>query len=111
MRLGWGTLVALFVLGLWAADAPSPATPRVKAIVAGDAQPTLSQPVRAAAPAEDGDAPDVNDDDSDDDASLTSALAMEAPRPQRLGYRSAASFFRAPPDARELLRPPQLDVD
>jgi len=111
MRSGWGGLIAFFVLGLWAADAPPSAAPRVRAIVAGDGQPRLSRPLRASAPAEDDDARDVNDDDSDDDASLTSAVAMEAPRPQRLGYRAAASSLRTPPDARELLRPPQLGVD
>lgn len=108
MRLGWGALIASVALCLLAGGAPAPAP---MAAIGAATQPTLSLSESDTAPADD-DARDVdNDDDSDDDASLTAAVALELPQPQRLCYRAAASLFRAPPDAQQLLRPPQLGVD
>lgn len=104
----WGAL-ALVLLGLLSAGMPATsAPPPARVDIDADAHASVAPPASDALPADDDAGGDVDsDDDGGDDASLTGAVPVALPDAARVAHRRAASNRPTPPDADELLRPPQ----
>lgn len=97
-------LLGLLAAGMSATSAPPPPSVGIDA----DAHASVAPPASDALPAEDDTGGDVDsDDDGPDDASLTAAVAVALPDAARVVHRRSASTRPTPPDADELLRPPQ----